>query len=86
MEGLSLQLITYLLALSKTKDTKDLLPAAMMYIYLHGRPKSISVPPNGIPHPKEKENTNGIFLNDPDVLRTLDSQSGTDDGLSVFLM
>ena len=80
MEGLSLQLITYLLALSKTKDTKDLLPAAMMYIYLHGRPKSISVPPNGIPHPKEKENTNGIFLNDPDVLRTLDSQSGTDDG------
>ena len=80
MEGLSLQLITYLLALSKTKDTKDLLPAAMMYIYLHGRPKSISVPPNGIPHAKEKENTNGIFLNDPDVLRTLDSQSGTDDG------
>ena len=73
MEGLSLQLITYLLALSKTKDTKDLLPAAMMYIYLHGRPKSISVPPNGISHPKEKENTNGIFLNDPDVLRTLDS-------------
>lgn len=80
MEGLSLQLITYLLALSKTKSTKDLLPAAMMYIYLHGRPKSMSVPPNGIPHPKEKENTNGIFLNDPDVLRTLDSQSGTDDG------
>ena len=80
MEGLSLQLITYLLALSKTKSTKDLLPAAMMYIYLHGRPKSMSVPPNGIPHAKEKENTNGIFLNDPDVLRTLDSQSGTDDG------
>lgn len=62
MEGLSLQLITYLLALSKTKDTKDLLPAAMMYIYLHGRPKSISVPPNGIPHAKEKGKHQRYFL------------------------
>lgn len=80
MEGISLQLITYLLALSKTKDTKELLPAAMIYIYLHSRPNSTSVPPNGIPYTKEKENTSGIFLDDPDVLRALDEKSGTDEG------
>lgn len=79
-EGVSLQLITYLLSLSKTKDTKDLLPAAMMYIYLHSRPNSTSVPPNGIPHMKEKEHTSGIFLNDPDILHALDEKSGTDEG------
>ncbi len=80
INGTSLQLITYLLALSRDKSTKDLLPAAMMYIYLHGNVRPVeTVPPDGDPPEEQKNNTNGLFLGDKDVLFTLDKETGTKD-------
>ena len=52
---------------------KDLLPAAMMYIYLHGSVRPVeTVPPDGIPPIKEKDGINGLFLDNSAVLETLD--------------
>ena len=77
LNGTSLQLITYLLALSKDKEMKNLLPAAMMYIYLHGSVRPVeTVPPDGIPPLKEKDGVNGLFLDDSAVLETLDKEAG----------
>ena len=79
LNGTSLQLITYLLALSKDEETKDLLPAAMMYIYLHGNVRPVeTVPPDGIPDLKENSQINGLFLNNPAVLESLDKEAGHD--------
>ncbi len=80
VHGVSLQLITYLLALSQEKDTDDLLPAAMMYMYLHSETVSVNVPPNGIPALKKNTGMNGILVDDPDILRSLDKKAGTEDG------
>lgn len=77
--GLKLQLLTYLLDVEE-EGGGGLLPAALMYIYLSGDVKSLpAVPPGGEVPVKDKDNTSGWILSDPDMLRRLDSAAGGDD-------
>lgn len=80
VNGVSLQLMTYLLALCDRNEEKNFLPAAMMYIYLHQRISEVTVPTDENISLKESENTNGFVLSDPDILKQLDEKSGTPDG------
>ena len=80
VNGVSLQLMTYLLALCDRNEEKNFLPAAMMYIYLHQRISAVTVPTDENISLKESDNTNGFVLSDPDVLKQLDEKSGTPDG------
>lgn len=89
VSGMKLQLLTYFLAAEEEaeKTGRALLPAALMYIYLSGDVKVLSqIPAGGIPDIPEKEQVSGYFLNDPEVLRSLDSRMGESDSfLSVRL-
>ena len=77
--GLKLQLLTYLLDVEE-EGGGGLLPAALMYIYLSGDVKSLpAVPPGGEVPVRDKDNTSGWILSDPDMLRRLDSAAGGDD-------
>lgn len=77
--GLKLQLLTYLLDVEE-EGGGGLLPAALMYIYLSGDVKSLPAVPPGEEVPvKDKDNTSGWILSDPDILRRLDSAAGGDD-------
>lgn len=76
--GLKLQLITYMLAILLTEQTKKevraLMPAACMYIYISDEIQSLSSPPS----PGEEEipptqGASGYVLHDPNVLEALDS-------------
>lgn len=82
--GLKLQLLTYLLEV-KEEGGGNLLPAALMYIYLSGDVKSPpAVPPGSQPDIKDKDNMSGWILNDPSTVRELDEKAGEDDSfLSV---
>ena len=87
VSGLKLQLLTYLLAISENYKEYHLLPAALMYIYLSGDVKSTpSVPPGGVPKPSPTDQTSGYLINQPDVLKELDTALGEDNSfLSVRL-
>lgn len=82
--GLKLQLLTYLLDVEE-EGGEGLLPAALMYIYLSGDVRSLpSVPSGDTPLSQDREQTSGWILNDPDIVRSLDSAAGEDDSfLSV---
>lgn len=78
--GLKLQLLTYLLALKEGGMKSDLLPTALMYIYLVGDVQQVSqVPPGGIPPFSPKDNTSGYLSSDGGSLKLLDSEVGTED-------
>jgi len=77
--GLKLQLLTYLLAV-EDKTEGSLLPTALMYIYLSGDVRNISsVPPGGKVDNDPKNNGSGWIIDDPDLVRALDSAVGTED-------
>ena len=79
--GLKLQLLTYLLAVEE-EGKGGLLPAALMYIYLSGDVKNMAaVPPGSQPPLPDKKSGSGWILNDPDVIKSLDSAVGTDDSI-----
>lgn len=79
--GAHLQLITYLLKALEDSPGGPLsaIPAAFFYVYLSGNARTLSAPPGpeGIPKDSRQE-LNGYFLSDPDVLSALDREAGTD--------
>lgn len=79
--GLKLQLLTYLLAVEE-EGKGGLLPAALMYIYLSGDVKNMkAVPPGSKPPLPDKDSGSGWILDDPDMVKALDSAAGTDDSI-----
>lgn len=80
VNGLSLQLMTYLLALSEGEGHEHFLPAAMMYIYLRHTIPAISVPTEETLLPKVQTDTQGFLLEDASILQQLDKKAGTKEG------
>lgn len=77
--GLKLQLLTYLLAV-EDKAENDLLPTALMYIYLNGDVRNVTtVPPGGQVDMDPKNNGSGWIIDDPELVTALDSAIGTED-------
>lgn len=78
--GLKLQLLTYLLAVEQEHPEEQLLPAALMYIYLSGNVTKVEqVPPNGNVNLSEKDHASGYVLADPSLLKSLDKDAGESD-------
>lgn len=81
--GYRLQLITYLMAAIEEElagKGGELLPGALLYIYINGDTRTVPVPKEGEPLPEEKQMA-GYFLRDLAFLRKLDTNLGTEDAV-----
>lgn len=74
ISGIKLQLVTYMLALIKENPEKNIIPTALMYIYLSNDSQSFaSIPQNGVPEKKETSSCDGFYLSDTTLLEKLDN-------------
>lgn len=73
ISGIKLQLVTYMLAMIKENPEKNIIPTALMYIYLSNDAENFkNVPPDGIPAKEETSACDGFYLSDANLLTKLD--------------
>lgn len=73
ISGIKLQLVTYMLAMIKENPNENIIPTALMYIYLSHDSQSLSsIPLDETDGKKETDSCDGFYLSDMELLSKLD--------------
>lgn len=84
LSGYKLQLITYLMVVMETHAAEDLLPAAIMYIYLSEKDVTLPRPPDLDEAKGLSRCAEGYFIDEPTVLHSLEHSPGGE-GKGTFI-